>query len=149
MGEIMGRWLAVDFGHKRIGIAISDPTRSFVSPLTTLKARRNAQHPVDEISRLVDREAVVGVVVGLPYNMDGSEGPQAAASRRFAERLRARLTVPVELFDERLSSFAADERLRAAGVRGKRRTELRDALAAQAILEAFLEAQRRERNREP
>ncbi len=83
-----------------------------------------------------------GIVVGLPLNMDGSDSAQTRLTRLLAGELRRRAQLPVELWDERLSSFQADEHLAAGGVRSSRRKRRRDALAAQVILQSFLDARR-------
>lgn len=131
------RYLAIDHGNKRIGLAICDAGEAIVSPLEVLPNRSDV---VRRIARIVENEEVGALVVGYPLNMDGSEGPQAAKSKAFAAQLKKSLDVPVYLQDERLSSFGADEKLQATGFsRAKQRT-LRDAVAAAEILDAFLQA---------
>jgi len=130
------RYLAVDYGMKRTGLAVCDPAETMAFPYDVLQGRKDL---VRQIGRVVASENVGAVVVGLPLNMDGSEGPQAKAARAFAGELKAALGVPVFLQDERLSSFAAEEKLAEIGLsKGSRRRRL-DALAAAEILQAFLE----------
>lgn len=129
----------IDFGRKRIGIAIAYGQSAY--PLEIIE-RRSIKLDLEAIrSRLAER-AVSLVVLGLPLNMDGSEGPSARAARAFGENLRSATGLPVEMFDERLTSFEAGERLR--GMPSPRRSQkaARDALAAAVILEGWLESRR-------
>jgi putative Holliday junction resolvase len=132
--------VAVDFGRKRIGLAIADPALTGAYPLGTVERRSILVDLVEIQTRLADRQ-VTRLVVGLPLNMDGSEGPIARAAREFAARLGAHLGLPVDFQDERLSSFEADERMKST-VTGKRRKAARDAIAATVILEGWLQAHR-------
>ncbi|HKX19347.1 MAG TPA: Holliday junction resolvase RuvX [bacterium] len=138
----MGRVLAIDLGTKRIGIALSDPTATVASPLETLPAT-GPRRAADQVSDLCRRHEVETVVVGWPRNMDGSRGPAAREAEAFAERLRAALQVPVELWDERLSTAAAERTLLEAGLRRDKRRESRDRVAAALILQSYLDAHRR------
>lgn len=138
----MTRWVGVDYGTRRIGIALSDPGGSIASPADTLDA---SGRPADDAKRILAWAAKHeggAIVVGLPLNMDGSVGPQAVLSQQLTKHLRAAGPLPVHTWDERLSSFQADEWLAAGGARRGRRRRLRDALAAQAILQSFLDARR-------
>jgi putative holliday junction resolvase len=129
--------VAIDFGRKRIGLAITDGQGAY--PLGTME-RRSLKYDLEAIrSRLAER-AVSLIVVGLPLNMDGTEGPTARAARAFAEHLGSATGLPVEMFDERLTSFEARERLADMPARkGARKTGL-DALAAVVILEGWMQA---------
>ena len=101
----------IDFGRKRIGLAVSDGQGAY--PIGVME-RRSLKYDLDAIrSRLADREVSL-IVVGLPLNVDGTEGPSARAARAFAEHLGSATGLPVEMFDERLTSVEADERLREA-----------------------------------
>ncbi len=131
------RYLAIDHGGKRIGLAICDAGETIVSPLEVLPNRSDA---IDKIARIVQNEEVEALVVGYPLNMDDSEGPQAAKAKAFAEQLSKTLDMPVNLQDERLSSFGADEKLQTTGLSKAKQRALRDAMAAAEILEAFLQA---------
>ena len=134
----------VDFGRKRIGLAITDGQGAY--PIGTIE-RRSLKYDLDAISsRLADRKVSL-IVVGLPLNMDGTEGPSARAARAFAEHLGLAAGLPVEMFDERLTSVEAEERLReASGSRtskgAARKKAARDAMAAAVILEGWLESRR-------
>lgn len=139
----MGRWIGIDYGTRRIGLAISDPGHRIASPTTTLPAAGHPGRDADRVLRWAADQEPGGFVVGLPLNMaDGSDSAQTRLTRAFADALGQRGPLPVELWDERLSSFQADQYLDAAGVRPAKRRQLRDALAAQIILQAFLDARR-------
>jgi len=133
------RYLAIDYGAKRIGLAICDPDEIVVSPLCQLGARPDRPTLLfSRIAQIIDENQVQAVVVGLPLNMDDSEGPQAASTRQFARRLADAVGVPLHMFDERLSSAAADEILLQTDFTKKKRQKRRDMLAACAILQDFL-----------
>jgi putative Holliday junction resolvase len=135
----MTRYLGIDYGRRRIGLAIGDDALRIASPLDTLPA---ANDPAKDAARVVDRAAHEGVealVVGLPLNMDGSAGPQAAQTRRFIEALRARAQLPVYEQDERLTTHAAEEALQEAGLSQRARAARRDKLAAQLILQFYFD----------
>ncbi len=134
------RYLAIDYGLKRLGLALCDAGETIVSPL--------CQWPVDlsrpdqihaKLQGVIAEHEIDAVVVGLPLNMDGSEGEQARLSRHFAERLERALAIPVNLQDERLSSMAADELLAESGLSKAKRKTKRDMLAACDILKDFLQ----------
>jgi len=130
------RYLAIDYGEKRTGLAICDAGETIATPLTVIHGQKEL---LKKIADLVRAENVEAVVVGLPLNIDDSAGPQTNIVFKFAEQLRQHLDVPIHFQDERLSSFAAEEKLAPADfTRGKKRKRL-DAVAAAAILEAFLE----------
>lgn len=140
MSEVSGRLLALDVGERRVGVAVSDPTGWLARPLTIVHCR-SKREDLAAIARLVEEQGVTAVVVGYPLNMDGSVGPQARRVARYAAALERVLPVPVMLWDERLSSEEAADRLRAAaGGRRKRRRHLDDAAAA-VILQDYLDAQ--------
>lgn len=133
------RFLAIDHGDKRTGLAICDASERVVSPLMVLEGAENS--PAG-IRRALESYRLDAVVIGLPYNMDGTEGPRAAKVRRFAEEMRKFLPLPILFFDERLSSFEAQEKLAAMELTRKKRKKRMDAVAAAAILEGFLEARK-------
>ena len=139
----MRRILAIDPGTRRIGVALSDPTGTIATPLATITAVGGAGRIIEQVLELSRRHDVTAVVVGWPRNMDGSRGPVARHAEAFAERLRAALRVPVELWDERLSTAAAERTLLEAGLRRDERRRLRDRLAAALILQSYLDAHRR------
>lgn len=130
------RYLAIDYGTKRTGLAICDPGETIVSPLTVIEGQKGL---LKKIAEVVETERVEAVVLGLPLNMTGSESAQTKLVFKFAEQLKGYLHIPVHFQDERLSSFGAEEKLASAKfTRGKKRKRL-DAVAAAEILEAFLE----------
>ena len=130
---------ALDLGRRRIGVAVTDAAAMGAHPVGIVE-RRALKHDLDAIAAMLRDRDVSTIVVGLPLNMDGSEGPAASGARKFAERLAASLGVTVEMFDERLTSFEARERLADMPARkGARKTGL-DALAAVVILEGWIEA---------
>jgi putative holliday junction resolvase len=129
--------LALDVSKRAIGVAGADASWRLATSLTTIRRRRFAQ----DLERLqcIIRERAAGVLVlGWPLNMDGSEGPRCQAVRAFAENLERALGLPILLWDERLTTFAAEEAAERAGLRGKKRTEVLDALAAAALLQDLL-----------
>jgi putative pre-16S rRNA nuclease len=127
----------IDFGRKRIGLAISEGQGAY--PLTIIE-RRSLKSDLAAIRSLLAERGVSLIVVGLPLNMDGTEGPSARSARTFAERLGSAIGLPVELFDERLSSIEAEERLREASASRAAKKSSRDAVAAAVILEGWLES---------
>ncbi len=130
------RYLAIDYGTKRTGLAICDPGETIVSPLTVIEGQKGL---LKKIAEVVETERVEAVVLGLPLNMTGSESAQTKLVFKFAEQLKDYLHIPIHFQDERLSSFGAEEKLASAKfTRGKKRKRL-DAVAAAEILEAFLE----------
>jgi putative Holliday junction resolvase len=130
---------ALDLGRRRIGVAVTDAASMGAHPVGIVE-RRALKHDLDAIAAMLRDRRVSTIVVGLPLNMDGSEGPAARGARKFAERLTLELGVGVEMFDERLTSFEARDRLADMPVRkGARKTGL-DALAAVVILEGWMQA---------
>ena len=131
------RYLAVDLGDRRTGLAAGDDIVRLVQPVEVIQVPRGPAL-VDVLVRAVDRHGPDALVIGLPLNMDGSEGPAARAVREFGARLAERTRLPLHFQDERLTSFEADERMARSGRTHREKRELRDALAACAILEGFL-----------
>ena len=127
----------IDFGRRRIGLAISDGYGAY--PLGIME-RRSLKRDLEAIRSLLAEREVSLIVVGLPLNMDGTEGPSARAARAFAEHLGSATGVAVEMFDERLSSVEAEERLREASASRAAKKASRDAVAAAVILEGWLES---------
>jgi putative Holliday junction resolvase len=136
----MRRIAAIDYGTRRIGLAIADPRGKISSPMGVLQATGNAHKDAVTILRWATENGVAELVVGLPVNMDGTDSNQTRLTRALADKLRAPSTVRVELWDERLSSFHADLVLDSAAVPRARRKKLRDALAAQVVLQSYLDA---------
>jgi putative Holliday junction resolvase len=128
--------LAFDFGEKRIGVAVGDLELRIAHPLQTISAEDNATR-FAQIGALIAEWRPVQLVVGLPMHADGTEHEVSRLARRFAHRLEGRFGVAVELVDERLTSKAAESRLREAGVRADRIEACLDAAAAGEILAAY------------
>lgn len=130
------RYLAIDYGTKHTGVAICDPSETIVSPLAVIEGQKDL---LNRIVKLIETENVGAVVLGLPLNMDDSTGPQAKLVLQFADQLRNHLSIPIHFQDERLTSFAAEQKSAPLESRGKKKQKRLDAIAAAAILEAFLE----------
>ena len=137
------RLLGLDLGTRTIGLALSDVGRSIASPLETLP-RTKFTPDAERIAALSRRFDVGGLVLGLPLNMDGSEGPRAQSTRAFGSRLSGLLGLPVAYWDERLSTLAVTRTLIAADASRARRGELVDKIAAAYILQGFLDRLRAE-----
>lgn len=137
IGAAEMRYLAIDHGTRHTGLAICDLTETIVSPLTVIQGQKELPK---NIANIIKRENVEAIVLGLPLNMDGSEGAQAKLVLKFAEQLKEYLDIPIYCQDERLSSFGAEDKLACAEFKkGKKRKKRIDAVAAAQILEAFLE----------
>ncbi|RPI10514.1 MAG: Holliday junction resolvase RuvX [Zetaproteobacteria bacterium] len=139
--------LAVDWGWVRIGLAVSDDLGLTAQGLGTFPRVSEAQ-VLDVIATRVHALGVEVIVVGLPRNMDGTDGPSADAARAFAQALRDRFGLPVHLWDERLTTRAAERMLVDAGVRRRARRDRVDQVAATLILQGFLDRQRAAAERE-
>jgi putative pre-16S rRNA nuclease len=133
------RVLALDLGTRRIGVAISDFTGTVASPLTVLERSKSLRNDHERIAAVVRKEEAELVVVGLPLSLSGEEGPAARAARTEANALATLVGVPIETFDERLTTVTAERALTEAGVRGRARRQLVDKVAAAVILQAFLD----------
>ncbi len=138
--ELKMRYLAIDYGEKRTGLAICDADETIATPLTTIQTKKE---PLKKIADVVRAENVQAIVLGLPLNMDDSEGPQTKLVQKFAEQLRKHLDIPIHFQDERLSSFNAEQKLAPADLTRDKKKKRLDAVAAAVILEAFLETKRR------
>jgi putative Holliday junction resolvase len=136
-GAAKGRLLSLDLGTKRVGVAVSDELQLSAQPLAPLR-RSNWKTLLRQISELRQSFDAQGVVIGLPLNLDGTEGFAAQEARRIAHNLTRSLSVPVHLQDERLTSHAAEESLRAAGVTGQALKARVDSEAAAIILRDFI-----------
>lgn len=140
----MSRTMAFDYGERRIGVAVSDPTRTIASPLTTLQRRAGKRPPWPEIARLVEEQDVDEAVVGLPLDLAGEESAWTAEVRRFGDDLARRTGLPVSWIDERLTSVMAERTVRGMGLKksDREQKERVDATAAAVILEAWLNRRR-------
>ena len=135
-GTPSGSVLAFDFGEKRIGVAVGDLSLRIPHPVATIAAEDNATR-FAEIAKLIAEWQPCALVVGLPMHADGTEHETSRLARRFANRLEGRFSIPVTLIDERLTSVAAESRLREAGASPAKIRANLDAAAACEILDAF------------
>jgi len=142
------RTMGLDVGTKTIGVAISDELGITGQSLRTLR-RSSLRSDLAELRELIQEHAVSRIIVGLPLNMDGSEGPMAAGCREFGRALATASDVPVEYWDERLSTVAAECVLLEGDVSRRRRREVVDSVAAAIILQGWLDARSIERGRDP
>ena len=140
----MGRLLGIDFGERRIGLAISDPTRSIASPLITLTRRIGKRPPWAELDQVIREKDVEGIVVGLPLDLEGAETPWSNEVRDFAARLEARSGLSVSFIDERLTSVMAERVVRGSNLPRSRREQKGriDETAAAIILQNYLDRER-------
>lgn len=136
----MKRALGIDHGEARIGLAISDELGMLAHPLETMHLKE-IKDPVAHIAGIITREKIGQIVLGLPRNMDGSYGPAAEKVRAFAEKLKSATPCPLKLWDERLTSVAAQRSLHEAGRNVKNSRAVIDQVAAQMILQGWLDAQ--------
>ena len=135
------RILAIDYGRKRIGLAISDPLGITAQPLPTI-VEKSPEKVFQHLAGIIQDMEVKEVVVGLPLRLDSTEGPAAEEVRRFADTLSRMISAPVHLADERLTSALATKLLTLSGYRGKKKKEKVDTVAAQAILQTYLDTKR-------
>lgn len=133
------RVLAIDLGDVRTGLASGESVLGLAQPLQVIE-ERDADRRLDRIVEIIERHGADVLVVGLPINMDDTEGPRAVAARDFGRTIAERTGLPVEFQDERLSSFEADETLKGSGLTRKGRKRIQDAIAAATILEDWMAA---------
>ena len=133
-----GKLLGLDLGTKTIGVAVSDALRYSATPLETIRRTKFTADAL-QLEALARANAVVGIVLGLPLNMDGTEGPRAQSTRAFARNLAQKLPLPIAFWDERLSTSAVTRMLIEADTRRDRRAEVVDKLAASYILQGALD----------
>jgi len=136
------RVLGLDYGSRRIGMAVSDPLGLTVQPLPPIP-REGDKKDIVALSRLAAEMGVTSVVLGLPLLLNGDEGPAAVRARTFGERLHAETSLPVTMWDERLTSVQSERHLIASGVRRVDRKGIRDSLSAMFLLQAALDFRRR------
>jgi putative Holliday junction resolvase len=137
-----GRVLGIDLGTVRIGVAVSDAGQRLATGLTVITRSGDAGADRQAVARLVAAEDAVAVVVGLPRSMDGSLGPAARAALEEVDRLEEQLALPVEAYDERLTTVAATQALRAGGTRGRAVRGVVDQVAAAVMLQSWLDGRR-------
>ena len=135
------RALCLDVGERRIGLAISDPLGRLATPYSAI-VRRGQQRDIAAVLEVAREEEIALIIVGMPWSLDGSAGPQAELTLAFCHALEEASPVPVETWDERYSSVEAERKLLEAGVSPSRNRAKVDASAAAVILQAYLDAQR-------
>ena len=134
-----GRLLGLDVGDTTIGLALSDERRKIASPLFTIN-RSKFSKDMAALSAILEKNAVTGLVIGYPVNMDGSEGPRTQSVRTFASNVRKQTPLPLLLWDERMSTQAVERMMIEADMTRQRRAQLVDKLAASYILQGALDA---------
>ena len=141
----MARVLGIDFGERRIGLALSDPTATIAQPLPTLTRRMGKRPPIAAIVDIIQNHEVARAVIGLPLNLAGDETEWTATVREFAAKLQERAGVPVDFLDERLTSVQAERAVRSLGLKRSEREQKDriDAAAAVLLLQTFLDRQTR------
>lgn len=135
----MGRIIGIDYGEKRCGVAASDPLH-MIAGAHDVVVYKGGKQLLDALNRICADLEAEKVVVGLPLNMDGSRGPSAQAAEAFAGKLGARIGLPIEMWDERLTTKTAEAALIEAGTRRDKRKLLVDKVAAQVMLQHYLDA---------
>jgi len=138
----MSRILALDYGAKRTGVALSDPTGTLASPLPYLETQPFRKF-FGKLKEIIRTQEVEVILVGLPRNMDGSYGASAAAVREFVTRLKEVIILDIQLVDERLSTVQASRLLHEAGHNTREQKERVDSASAQVLLQSFLDARQR------
>ncbi|MEJ5216765.1 Holliday junction resolvase RuvX [Cognatishimia sp. D5M38] len=135
---VMQAMMGLDLGTKTIGVAVSDGMQSVATPLETVKRKKFTQD-AERLLQIIAERNIGAVVLGLPLNMDGTEGPRAQSTRAFARNLEKLITIPITFWDERLSTVAAERALLEGDTSRKRRSEVIDHVAASYILQGVLD----------
>lgn len=139
----MARVLGIDYGSRRIGLAISDPDQIIATPLAVIEAEGRPADDAANLAQIAPQHEVAEFVIGLPLNKDGSEGKQAQVTRQMGRTLAETSSLPVHFYDERYTTHAAIGAMRQAEVRRRKRSDRLDKVAASIMLQAFLDARRR------
>jgi len=139
------RILGIDYGDRRIGLAISDSGEMIAAGLPTLSRTGPSADVTEALRRLCREQGVERIVVGVPVNMDGSQGPRARLSIEFAQRLGQALGIEAETWDERLTTVQAERLMLGADLSREKRKQRRDRIAAQLLLQSYLDARRRKK----
>lgn len=136
------RKLGIDYGDSRIGFAVSDPMGIIASALETYN-RRNLDLDIDYISNIVKAKEVDAIIIGLPINMDGTSGGRVDKTKEFADKLKTKINLPIIFLDERMTSMQAQRSIDMMGVKKSKQKSIIDGLAAQIILQAYLDSAKR------
>ena len=134
----IGPFLGIDLGEKRVGLSISDRTQSVASNYATLEKKKFSLFSL-ELQEIINKEIICGIVIGLPLNMDGSEGPKCQSARHFAKNFSTIVNLPITFWDERLTTVAAERSLLSADLSRKKRKRVADSVAAVLILQNLLD----------
>ena len=134
----IGPFLGIDLGKKRVGLSISDRTQSIASNYATLEKKKFSLFSLD-LQAIIDKEIICGIVIGLPLNMDGSEGPKCQSTRHFAKNFSTIVNLPITFWDERLTTVAAERSLLSADLSRKKRKRVVDSVAAGFIFQKLLD----------
>lgn len=137
----MKRYLGIDYGEKRVGLAISDPTLTIAQPLQTLQYA-SVKKLILNILNVVKEKEIEKIVLGLPLNLKGKDSSKTKEVRQFAEDLKNQLKIPIELMDERFTTMEAQRILRQLGKRGSKSRDIIDQVAAQNILQTYLDREK-------
>jgi putative Holliday junction resolvase len=140
----MARYLAIDYGHKRSGLAVSDPTFTIAQKLKTITFK-SIQQLINEIKQITGEYQIIKIILGLPLNLKGQDSEKTREVRSFAKKLTAQLSVPIVLFDERFSTARAEQVLHLLGKKPSRSRDYIDQLAAQDILQTYLDQEKSKR----
>ncbi len=144
-GKVHGRYLGVDYGDVRTGLAVSDISGYLAGGIGQVSPG-GMRHTAQYVAAEAKKQGVVRIIVGLPKNMDGSEGFRAEAVRAFVELLKAETDIPIDFSDERLSTCEAHRYLQGTGTGGKKRKSVVDTLSAQIILQDYLDREKNGKN---
>ncbi|MBN2365193.1 MAG: Holliday junction resolvase RuvX [Calditrichaeota bacterium] len=134
----MPRYLGIDFGEKRVGLAMSDPTLTIAQPLRTIRYH-SLKELINQLKTVVNEFSIEKIVCGLPLTMKGTDSRKTTEVREFVEKLQNRINIPVVLFDERMTTVQAQMTLQQLGKKPSRNREIIDQIAAQFILQTFLD----------
>jgi putative Holliday junction resolvase len=137
----MGILMGIDYGVKRIGIAISNPERTMSVPLTVIEVKPDSSH-LKAVEKIANDYKVEEIIIGMPYNMDGTEGDSSKKAMAFSELIKTRLEIPVKYYDERLTTFEAHNLLASINMDNRKRLKVVDSLAAKIILQGYMDLNR-------
>jgi putative Holliday junction resolvase len=137
-GNRMSRWIALDYGEKRIGVAVTDPLKMFVSPLTTIE-NKSDKFIFEELSKIFGTQSVERIIVGLPLNIEGEDTIKTIEVRKFFDKLRNETKLPVFFCDERYSTCEANDFLKQKGTDWKKSKDVVDQIAAAVILKTYMD----------
>lgn len=132
--------LGIDPGERRVGLALADLETKFARPLEVIDSQ--VKPPLERITEVIVEEGVTQIVVGRPVALSGIDGPAVEAQMNFLDQLRSTVDVPVDVYDERMTTVVAERQMRDAGASAEKRKAMRDAVAAQVMLQGYLDSRR-------